>query len=113
MLEAGVPFPFLATLMGWSTATTVRMAKRYGQIGPFLVAAVLAARADLPGAAFLLAAVLPPSGERADAFLAASTTAVPRQRVFSATSVAWCFDHVTTAVTGLIRLEMIECLRTT
>jgi integrase len=33
MLEAGVPFPVLATLMGWSTATTVRMAKRYGHIG--------------------------------------------------------------------------------
>ena len=33
MLEAGVPFPVLATLMGWSPATTVRMAKRYGHIG--------------------------------------------------------------------------------
>jgi integrase len=33
MLEAGVAFPVLATLMGWSTATTVRMAKRYGHIG--------------------------------------------------------------------------------
>jgi integrase len=33
MLEAGVPFPVLATLMGWSAATTVRMAKRYGHIG--------------------------------------------------------------------------------
>ena len=45
--------------------------------------------------------------------LAASTTAEPRQRVFFATSVAWCFDHVAATVTGLIRLEMIECLRTT
>ena len=46
--------------------------------------------------------------------LAASTTAtaVSRQRVFSATSVAWCFHHVAATVTGLIRLEMIECLRT-
>lgn len=33
MLEAGVPFPVLAMLMGWSSATTVRMAKRYGHIG--------------------------------------------------------------------------------
>ena len=33
MLEAGVPFPVLAMLMGWSPATTVRMAKRYGHIG--------------------------------------------------------------------------------
>jgi integrase len=33
MLEAGVPFPVLASLMGWSPATTVRMAKRYGHIG--------------------------------------------------------------------------------
>jgi hypothetical protein len=45
--------------------------------------------------------------------LAASATAEPRQRVFFATSVAWCFDHVAATVTGLIRLEMIECLRTT
>ena len=45
--------------------------------------------------------------------LAASTTAEPRQRVFSAASVAWCFDHVAATVAGLIRLEMIECLRTT
>jgi integrase len=33
MLEAGVPFPVLAMLMGWSPATIVRMAKRYGHIG--------------------------------------------------------------------------------
>jgi integrase-like protein len=33
MLEAGVSFPVLAVLMGWSPATTVRMAKRYGHIG--------------------------------------------------------------------------------
>jgi integrase len=33
MLEAGVPFAVLAVLMGWSPATTVRMAKRYGHIG--------------------------------------------------------------------------------
>jgi integrase len=33
MLEAGVTFPVLAAIMGWSPATTVRMAKRYGHIG--------------------------------------------------------------------------------
>jgi integrase len=33
MLEAGVAFPVVASLMGWSAATTVRMAKRYGHIG--------------------------------------------------------------------------------
>jgi hypothetical protein len=33
MLEAGVPFPVLAMIMGWSPATTVHMAKRYGDIG--------------------------------------------------------------------------------
>jgi hypothetical protein len=33
MLEAGVPFPVLAMPLGWSPATTVRMAKRYGHIG--------------------------------------------------------------------------------
>jgi len=33
MLEAGVPFPVLATLMGWTAETTVRIAKRYGHIG--------------------------------------------------------------------------------
>jgi len=33
MLEANVPFPLIAELMGWSPETTVRMAKRYGHIG--------------------------------------------------------------------------------
>jgi integrase len=33
MLEGGVTFPVLAMIMGWSPATTVRMAKRYGHIG--------------------------------------------------------------------------------
>jgi hypothetical protein len=32
MLEAGVPFSVVAKIMGWSTATTVRMARRYGHI---------------------------------------------------------------------------------
>jgi len=33
MLEAGVPFQVVAELMGWSPATTISMAKRYGHIG--------------------------------------------------------------------------------
>ena len=33
MLEAGVPFSVVATIMGWSPSTTVRMARRYGRIG--------------------------------------------------------------------------------
>jgi hypothetical protein len=33
MLEAGVPFSVVATIMGWSAGTTVRMTKRYGHIG--------------------------------------------------------------------------------
>jgi integrase len=33
MLEAGAPFSVVATIMGWSASTTVRMAKRYGHIG--------------------------------------------------------------------------------
>src|ERR1019366_3744104 len=30
LLEGGVAFPMLAAIMGWSPATTARMAKRYG-----------------------------------------------------------------------------------
>jgi integrase len=33
MLEAGVPFSVVATIMGWSPSTTVRMTRRYGHIG--------------------------------------------------------------------------------
>lgn len=43
MLEAGVPFPVLAVLMGWSPAPTVRMAKRYGHIGQKAVRTVVEA----------------------------------------------------------------------
>jgi integrase len=51
MLEAGVPFPVLAMLMGWSPATTVRMAKRYGHIGhKALRTAVEAISAPIPSA---------------------------------------------------------------
>lgn len=33
LLEAGHPFAVVAEIMGWSPATSVRMAKRYGHIG--------------------------------------------------------------------------------
>jgi integrase len=33
MLEAGVPFSVVATIMDWSPSTTVRMSRRYGHIG--------------------------------------------------------------------------------
>ena len=33
MLEGGAPLAVVASIMGWSAATTVRMAKRYGHIG--------------------------------------------------------------------------------
>ena len=33
MLEGGIPFSVIATIMGWSASTTVRMSKRYGHIG--------------------------------------------------------------------------------
>jgi integrase len=33
MLEGGIPLSVVAALLGWSSATTVRMSKRYGHIG--------------------------------------------------------------------------------
>lgn len=33
MLEAGAPFSVVATIMGWSPSTAVRMSRRYGHIG--------------------------------------------------------------------------------
>ena len=49
MLEAGVPFSVVATVMGWSPSTMVRMAKRYGHIGQ---AAVREAVKALEGVSF-------------------------------------------------------------
>jgi len=34
LLERGQPFAVVAAIMGWSAGTSVRMAKRYGHIGP-------------------------------------------------------------------------------
>ena len=33
LLEGGVSFPIVASLLGWSASTTTKMAKRYGHIG--------------------------------------------------------------------------------
>ena len=33
LLEAGIPYPVVASMMGWSAATAIRMAQRYGHIG--------------------------------------------------------------------------------
>ena len=33
LLEGGVPYPVIATIMGWSASTAIRLAKRYGHIG--------------------------------------------------------------------------------
>ena len=33
MLEGGAPLSVVATILGWSAATTAIMAKRYGHIG--------------------------------------------------------------------------------
>jgi integrase len=33
LLEAGIPYPVVASMLGWSAATAIRMAKRYGHIG--------------------------------------------------------------------------------
>jgi integrase len=33
MLESGAPLSVVATIMGWSPSTTVRMSRRYGHIG--------------------------------------------------------------------------------
>jgi len=33
LLEGVVPYPVVASMMGWSASTAIRMAKRYGHIG--------------------------------------------------------------------------------
>jgi integrase len=42
LLEAGQPFAVVADIMGWSAAMAVRMAKRYGHIGPSAKRAAMA-----------------------------------------------------------------------
>jgi integrase len=33
LLDAGVPYPVVASIVGWSASTAIRMSKRYGHIG--------------------------------------------------------------------------------
>lgn len=49
MLESGTPLSVVATIMGWSPSTTVRMSRRYGHIGQAAQAEAVKA---LNGAAF-------------------------------------------------------------
>jgi hypothetical protein len=49
LLEAGQPFAVVAEIMGWSAATAVRMAKRYGHIGESARRQAMAAL-EAPGA---------------------------------------------------------------
>jgi integrase len=43
LLEAGVSFPIVASLLGWSPSTTTKMARRYGHIGSAAHRAAVAA----------------------------------------------------------------------
>jgi integrase len=64
LLEAGEPFAVVADIMGWSAATTVRMAKRYAHIGDSSRRRAMAAL-DAPGApaeaASATSTLVPPS----------------------------------------------------
>ncbi len=62
MLEGGVPYPVVASIMGWSPATAIRMSKRYGHIGN---TAYLSAVALLNGAAPLAQLASSPSSTQA------------------------------------------------
>lgn len=50
LLEAGIPYPVVASMMGWSAATAIRMAKRYGHIGSHALreAADVLGRIEIP-----------------------------------------------------------------
>jgi len=43
LLEAGIPYPIVSAIMGWSAATAIRMAKRYGHIGQSAITAAMTA----------------------------------------------------------------------
>lgn len=52
MLEGGVPLSVVASILGWSPATTARMAKRYGHIGQIALrqaVAILDVKVKAPG----------------------------------------------------------------
>jgi integrase len=61
LLERGAPFGVVATIMGWSPATSVRMAKRYGHIGRSAQREALARLDDAPRSA-----EAPEAGKAAD-----------------------------------------------
>jgi integrase len=42
LLEGGTAFPIVAAIMGWSAATTVRMAQRYGHLSADTLSAAVA-----------------------------------------------------------------------
>ncbi len=70
MLEAGESFPVVASVMGWSASTAVRMAKRYGHIGEEAQRRAVAA---LGGADFEAAYPQnPPQSERVSAVVRAN-----------------------------------------
>jgi len=50
LLEAGISYPVVASMMGWSAATAIRMAKRYGHDGSHALreAAEALARTEIP-----------------------------------------------------------------
>jgi integrase len=48
LLERGVAFGVVATIMGWSPATSARMARRYGHIGPSAQRDAMALLDDAP-----------------------------------------------------------------
>jgi integrase len=50
LLEGGIPYPVVASMMGWSAATAIRMAKRYGHIGSHALreAADVLGRTEIP-----------------------------------------------------------------
>ena len=60
LLERGLPLSTVGTIMGWSPATTVRMARRYGHISDSAQHNAMALL-DAPGEANIEASALAPS----------------------------------------------------
>ena len=54
LLEAGIPYPVVASMIGWSAATAIRMAKRNGHIGSQALreAADVLGRFEIPAGSF-------------------------------------------------------------
>jgi hypothetical protein len=64
MLEGGVPLSVVASILGWSAATTARMAKRYGHIGQFAQRQAVAVLDKLPKSKKPLVKIAAPRSER-------------------------------------------------